>query len=97
MAKKDTSEYSHTYSLPEVVSDSILPAFKDLSKSQLLSSFLHGVIDLVACHKRDYSSLTTVQLATSLTFSVLNDGATTLNWVLENLGIDTGNHSRKAS
>ena len=42
LAKKDTSEYSHTHPLPEAVSDSILPAFKDLSKSELLSSCLHG-------------------------------------------------------
>ena len=42
LAKKDTLEYSHPHPLPEAVSDSILPAFKDLSKSRLLSSCLHG-------------------------------------------------------
>ena len=46
--------------------------------------------------KETHSSLTTVELASSLAVAVFNDGATTLNKVLQNLGINAGNHSRKA-
>ena len=39
---KNTHEYSHSHPLSEAVSDSILPVFTDLSKSQPQSSYLHS-------------------------------------------------------
>ena len=106
LAKNDTSEYSHGHPLPEAVSNSILQAFKDLSKSELLSSCLHGgtqnqneafnALIWQRATKETHSSLTTVKLATFLAVAVFNNGATTLTEVLENLGINTGSHSRKA-
>ena len=106
MAKNDTSEYSHSHPLPEAVSDSILPAFKDLSKSELLSSCLHGgtqnqneafnALIWQRDTKETHSSPTTVELATFLAVAAFSNGATTLTEVLQNLGINAGSHSKKA-
>ena len=92
LAKNDTSEYSHSHPLPEAVSNSVLPAFEDLSKTELLSSCLRGgtqnqneafnALTWQRATKETHSSLTTVELATFLAVAVFNNGATTLTEVL---------------
>ena len=103
---KNTSTYSHQHTLPEAVSDCMLPTFQDLSKTELLSSYLHGGMQnqneafntLIWQHatKQTHSNLPTVDLATNLAVGVFNDGARTIKSVLEHLGIKAGRYTKNA-
>ena len=103
---KNTSTYSHQHSLPEAVADCILPTFQDLSKTELLSSCLHGgtqnqneafnALIWQRATKQTHSSLPTLELATNLAVGVFNDGAGTIKSVVEHLGIKAGIHTKKA-
>ena len=87
---------THSHPLPKAVSDSILPVFTDLSKSQLLSSCLHGgaqnqseafnALIWQRATKETHSNLPTVELATFLAVGIFNNGAKAILAELENRG-----------
>ena len=94
LAKKDPN-YSNTHPLSEAVSNAILSAFKDLSKRQLLASFLHGgtqkqdeafnSLIWQRATKETPSILPVVELAASLAVATFNDGVTAINNLLQKL------------
>ena len=104
---RGTSDYEHSHPLPKAVANTIRPTFEALSNEDLLKRCLHGgtqnqneainALIWQRATKETHSGLAVVELATFLAVSYFNDGAISINLVLEDLGIPPGVHCIKAN
>lgn len=103
---KGTSAYKHEHPLPKAVGNAILPTFEALSDEALLARCLHGgtqnqneainALIWQCATKETHSGLAVVEIATFLAVSHLNNGANSINLVLQELGIEPGAHCTRA-
>jgi hypothetical protein len=103
---KKTTTYSPTNLLPKAVVSAIYTVFKALTAEELPSGCLHGrtqnqneainALIWQSATKEIHYSLP-VELATYLAVGHFNDGSRTILSVLENLGVDLGIYSTKAT
>ena len=104
---KKTTTYPPTNLLPKAVVSAIYTVFKALTAEELPSGCLHGrtqnqneainALIWQSATKEIHSNLPTVELATYLAVGHFNDGSRTILSVLENLGVDPGIYSTKAT
>ena len=103
---KETSDYEHEHPLPKAVANAILPTFEALSDEALLARCLHwgtqnqneaiNALIWQRATKETHSGLAVVELARFLAVSHFNDGANSINLVLQELGIEPGAHCMRA-